>query len=164
MTSRKANQMADEVVISREDPGQPQVRAMLEAGERYYATLYPRDRNYLLDACSLRRPNVRFFVARIAGHESGTGAVVFHDDGYAEIKRMWVNADARGKGVGRRVLEKLEKTALAHGFRVIRLETGTKQPEALMLYLTAGYHEIEAFGDYTPDPLNVFMEKKLSPK
>ena len=43
----------------------------------------------------------------------------------------------------------------------VRLETGIYQPEALGLYRSAGYVEREAFGDYVPDPLSVFMEKRL---
>ncbi|HUY27694.1 MAG TPA: GNAT family N-acetyltransferase [Candidatus Binataceae bacterium] len=153
----------DQVVISPEDPGRPEARAMLLAGENYFASLYPPEHNYLLEVASLRRRNVRFFVARAAGRAIGTGAVVFHEAGYAEIKRMWVETNARGNGVGRRVLQELEKTALAHGFRVIRLETGIKQPQALKLYRAAGYREIEAFGDYAPSALSVFMEKRLGP-
>jgi len=41
------------------------------------------------------------------------------------------------------------------------LGTGIRQPEALALYRSAGFREIEPFGDYLPDPLSLFMEKTL---
>ena len=44
---------------------------------------------------------------------------------------------------------------------LLRLETGVKQPEALTLYSAAGFVEISPFGAYGPDPLSVFMEKRL---
>jgi putative acetyltransferase len=44
----------------------------------------------------------------------------------------------------------------------LRLETGTKQPKAILLYRLAGYSEIPPFGDYKPDPLSIFMERRLA--
>ncbi len=48
------------------------------------------------------------------------------------------------------------------GFVAVRLETGIYQPEAIGLYRKYGYVEIEPFGSYLPDPLSLFMEKRLS--
>jgi uncharacterized protein len=79
-----------------------------------------------------------------------------------EIKRMFVDPAARGRQVGRRLLEKLEEIAREGGATALRLETGIKQPEAIALYRSCGFVEIVAFADYQPDPLSVFMEKPMT--
>jgi putative acetyltransferase len=56
----------------------------------------------------------------------------------------------------------LEAIAEKKGLTAIRLETGIYQPEAIALYRKYGYQEIEPFGAYLPDPLSLFMEKKLA--
>jgi putative acetyltransferase len=67
----------------------------------------------VLDA--LRRPEVRFFVAREAeGKASATGAIVLHD-GWAEIERMWVEEAARGRGIARQLLNVLIAEAAGAG-------------------------------------------------
>jgi len=147
--------------LTLEDPGQPEVIAMLEAGEAYMAGLYPAESNHILSLDGLRAPNVRFIVARNSdGNAMGTGAVVLND-GWAEIKRMWVKPEARGQGLSRRLLSELESYAHAENIGVLRLETGIENHEALALYQKAGYVRIEAFGEYWNDPLSVFMEKRV---
>jgi putative acetyltransferase len=74
---------------------------------------------------------------------------------------MFVSPVARGLKVGRRLLERIEEEARREGLSCMRLETGIHQPEALGLYRSAGYVEREAFGEYSPDSLSVFMEKSL---
>jgi putative acetyltransferase len=74
---------------------------------------------------------------------------------------MFVAPEARGLRLGRRLLDCIEEEARGEGLGWLRLETGIHQPEALGLYRSAGFVEREAFGDYRPDPLSVFMEKSL---
>ncbi|OEJ98129.1 GNAT family N-acetyltransferase [Streptomyces thermolilacinus] len=69
-------------------------------------------------------------------------------DGDAELKRMYVVPEARGLGLARRILARLEEDARAAGRRRMVLETGTKQPEAIALYLSSGYELCEKFGLY----------------
>jgi len=146
--------------IQIEDPDQPDIIALLRAADQWYATLYPAESNHLLDVATLRQPDVAFFAARQEGVLLGCGAVA--DRGaYAEIKRMYLNRAARGRGIGRRILQALEDHAVANGRRCFRLETGIHQPEAIGLYRAAGYRDIAPFGDYRPDPLSLFMEKTL---
>jgi GNAT superfamily N-acetyltransferase len=83
------------------------------------------------------------------------------DSSIAEIKRMYVQPSARRLGVARVILAKLEELASDRDYQVVRLETGTKQPAAIHLYETAGYHRIERYGRYVHDPLSVCFEKKL---
>ena len=150
-----------------EDPAQPEIIRMLEDGEAASASLYPAERNHHLPLDSLRAPQVLFHVARdAAGRALGTGAVVLkgNDAGarWAEIKRMWTDPAARGQGVAAAMLAALEAAARARGVRLLRLETGNVSHAALGLYRRFGYAEISAFEGYVPDPLSVFMEKRLS--
>jgi putative acetyltransferase len=150
--------------IAIENPDQADVAALLEASDAYMASLYPAESNHLLDIASLQRPEVRFLVARVEGRAVGCGAVVSSGEGWAEIKRMFVSPAARGLKVGRRLLEEIETIASRSGERLLRLETGADQPEALALYRSAGFVEIGPFGGYRPDPLSLFMEKRLGAK
>jgi GNAT superfamily N-acetyltransferase len=65
---------------------------------------------------------------------------------------MYVVPAARGRGVSKVVLAGLEDVARERGWTTLRLETGTKQPEAIGLYSRAGYRPIEAFGAYVDAP------------
>ena len=147
--------------IAVEPPDQPELRALLAAADAFYAALYPADRNYLLDVAALAAPGVAFYVARLDGRAVGCGAVVVHGGDWAEIKRLYVDPTRRGHGIGRLILEALEAHARHAGVRVLRLETGIKQAAALGLYRAAGFVDRDAFGDYAPDPISVFMEKPL---
>ena len=69
-------------------------------------------------------------------------------DGDAEIKRMYVTSRRRGRGLARQLLAELERSAARAGRRRMVLETGQAQPEAIALYLSSGYTEIEKFGLY----------------
>jgi putative acetyltransferase len=148
--------------ICPENPDQEDVITLITASDEYLASLYPAESNHSLDIASLARPEVTFFVARLDGKAVGCGAISCRKKEYAEIKRMFVAHHARGTGVGRRVLNTLEEAAFKQGYRVLRLETGVSQPEAIGLYRSAGFVEVEPFGDYKADPLSTFMEKRLS--
>lgn len=71
-----------------------------------------------------------------------------HEDGDAELKRMFVTEAARGQGLARRVLAALEEDARAAGRVRMVLETGIKQPEAIALYTSSGYEPCTKFGHY----------------
>src|SRR5581483_6044830 len=77
----------------------------------------------------------------------GCGALKFHGRAPTELKRMWVAPSARGLGLGRRLLTELERLAAEHGVRVLRLETNRNLTEAIALYRSAGYREVDAFND-----------------
>ncbi|GHH80136.1 N-acetyltransferase [Streptomyces sulfonofaciens] len=85
-------------------------------------------------------------------------------DGDAEIKRMYVVPEARGRGLSRLVLAALEADARAAGRVRMVLETGIKQPEAIGLYVSSGYEECVKFGHYRHDPLSRCYAKALLPE
>jgi putative acetyltransferase len=147
------------VTIAAEPADQPEVHALLRQSDAYFATLYPADSNHLVDVATLSAPEVRFVVARRGGVAIGCGALVLGADGEAELKRLFVIASARGLRIGGRILEALEAAGKAEGVRVIRLETGVRQPESLALYRRHGYTERGPFGAYQRDPLSTFFEK-----
>jgi DNA-binding MarR family transcriptional regulator/GNAT superfamily N-acetyltransferase len=95
----------------------------------------------------VRPPHGAFVVAYLRGEAIGCGAVKHHPGDVSDIKRMWVAESARGLGLGRRLLEHLERLARAHGSRQARLETSDVLPEAIALYRSAGYAEVAPFND-----------------
>ncbi len=150
-----------DIVIKVSDPASPSARELIEKLDAYQRDLYPAESNHLLPVEALRQPNVTFLTASVDGSVAGCGAIVNQSGEYAEIKRMFVSPERRGLKIGRLILEELEKLARASGLECARLETGVHQLEALALYEKAGYQRRGPFGDYSEDPLSIFMEKKL---
>jgi ribosomal protein S18 acetylase RimI-like enzyme len=93
----------------------------------------------------MRLPAGLFLVGTLRGEPIGCGALKFHGAEPTEVKRLWVSPTARGLGVGRRLLNELESHAASHGSRVVRLDTNKGLTEAIAMYRSAGYREIDAF-------------------
>jgi GNAT superfamily N-acetyltransferase len=109
-------------------------------------------------------PTGAFLVIYAAGKPVAGGGLKRDDDGVAEIKRMYVVPEARGRGVAKVVLAALEDEARGRGWTTLRLETGPRQPEAIALYTRAGYRPTEAFGAYVADANagdSLFFEQAL---
>ncbi|MET9481595.1 GNAT family N-acetyltransferase [Streptomyces sp. NPDC006638] len=85
-----------------------------------------------------------------------------YSDGDAEIKRMYVTPEVRGRGLARLILAALEDDARAAGRTRMVLETGTKQPEALALYASSGYEPCAKFGHYRFHELSLCYAKPLT--
>lgn len=79
----------------------------------------------------------------------------------AELKRMYVVPEARGRGLSKLILAELERTARAAGRRRVILETGDRQPEAIALYRASGYTDVERFGIYADTAEGVYLGKPL---
>ena len=150
------------MTIAFESPDQPEVIALIAELDAYQDTLYPPESRHTLDLASLKQPNVLFAVARDnVGQAIGCGAIVLRPE-FGELKRMYVSPRGRGQGVAKKLLALLESEAIASGCQVLKLETGPYQHEALGLYTSAGYERRGPFGDYTNDPLSVFMQKHIA--
>ena len=122
--------------------------------EEYYRELAARfetgfdpTKSISANAAELTPPAGAFVIARLGGQPIGCGALKAKDRNVGEIKRMWVSADARGLGVGRRILEALEGIAREFGLRTLRLETNRTLKEAQGLYRKCGYLEVVPFND-----------------
>ena len=94
-----------------------------------------------------RPPAGAFLVAQISGEVVGCGALRLFSPGIGEIKRMWVAAHVRGRGVARKLLGALERAAAERHMHTVRLDTHASLAEALQLYRTSGYHPIQRFND-----------------
>lgn len=153
--------MKANAVIQIESPRAAGVPELISALDGYLSSLYPPSSNHFLDLEQLSQPDIRLFVARRERVPLACGALRIACD-YGEVKRMYVAPAARGEGLGRAILARIESEAERQGLRVMRLETGNRQTEALSLYRSAGYVDCEPFGEYRPDPLSRFMEKRLN--
>ena len=151
------------MLIQRETPDQPDVRALIAALDDYQASLYPPESRHALDIAALMAPQVDFLVARDAQGQAAGCAALVHGPQWAELKRMYVAPGHRGQGLARRLLAALHHCARERGSHWLMLETGPWQPEALALYEGAGYTRRGPFGTYRDDPLSVFMEQRLGP-
>jgi DNA-binding MarR family transcriptional regulator/GNAT superfamily N-acetyltransferase len=139
------------VEVAEVDPARPEAQFCLaayvaELGRRFDAGFDPKlSISAALD--ELRRPAGAFLLATLRSEPVGCGALKFHGDEPTELKRMWVADSARGLGIGRRLLQELERCAAANGARMVRLETNKALEEAISLYRSAGYREVPAFND-----------------
>ena len=152
-------------IIERVNAPTQELRDLIgELNDLLGATYEPHQRHGLSIA-QLFEPNVRFFVARVDGLAAGCGGVALFDD-YAEVKRMYTRPAARGRGLAKALLRRIEDEARAAGKLVLRLETGTQQREAIGLYRRARFASRGPFGPYAAMParnieLSVFFEKAL---
>ena len=104
-------------------------------------------------------PDGLFVVAYREGAPVGCGGFKRIEQQRAEIKRLYVGPRGRRGGMARRILEHLETAAREAGFIAVRLDTGNQQPEALALFRSTGYREID---DYNANPFaSYWFEKQL---
>jgi putative acetyltransferase len=128
--------------------------------------VYEPEQRHGLSVEQVFQPNVRFFIARIGDAAVGCGAIALFGD-YAEVKRMYTRESARGRGVGKAILARLEDEARAAGKLLLRLETGIYQLTAIRLYEGCGFRLLGGpFGHYAALPphriaTSVFYEKRL---
>lgn len=150
--------------ISRADPLAPEL-ALLH--QRHTADMHaetPPESIHMLPADALARPGIDFFVLREGGRPVGMGALKRIDADHAEIKSMHILAEARGRGLSRRMLDHLIAHARAEGYRRLSLETGVQPGFAAArgLYSRAGFVECGPFEGYREDPNSVFMTLVLA--
>jgi DNA-binding MarR family transcriptional regulator/predicted GNAT family N-acyltransferase len=155
---------ASMVAVAPIDPADPRARHCLRA---YFAELDRRfdegfdpARSITGDDEELRPPAGLLLVVSLGADPIGCGALKFHDNAPAELKRMWVAESARGLGVGRRLLGELERHAATHGAGAVRLETNKTLTEAINLYRSAGYTEVSPFNNEAY--AHHWFEKQLS--
>lgn len=139
------------VEIGVEDPRHPDVvRCFVRYADELDARFdggFDAGKSISVDPEELTPPAGYCVVARLRGVPVGCGALKLHGTAPAELKRMWVDPNSRGLGVGRRLLESLEALARENGVRVLRLETNRALGEAIELYRGAGFAEVASFND-----------------
>lgn len=139
------------------------VETLIQFSRDYQAEIYPADSINQDDPEYLVSGSMYFIGAYGDEVLLGIGGVkIMHDDGdYGEIKNLFVDPKARGRGVSKIIMQALEDYLVKNGILLCRLETGVSQPESIGLYKRLGYEDRDAYGDYADDPLSVFMEKVL---
>jgi len=144
---------------------QPEVHDLIGELNDVLGAVYEAHQRHGLTIEQLFEPNVSFFLVRLENVAVGCGGVALFDD-YAEIKRMNTRPAARGLGLRKALLCRIEDEARAVGAPVLRLETGIHQREAIGLYESAGFRPRGPFGPYATMPahkieLSRFYEKAL---
>jgi putative acetyltransferase len=154
-----------DIVIEQLAGPTAEVEQLVAELDAVLGALYVPEQRHGLSIEQIFQPNVRFFIARLNGEAVGCGALALFD-GYGEVKRMYTREAARGRGVGKAVLARIEQEARAAGMPVLRLETGTYQAAAIGLYEGCGFGPCSAFGHYATLPLqriatSLFYEKTI---
>ncbi|MFG2889770.1 GNAT family N-acetyltransferase [Streptomyces sp. NPDC048248] len=146
----------------------PDAVALDELVQQEYVRRYGDGDMTPLDPEMFTPPHGTYLLAYEDGRPLATGGWRRQEDvaegyaaGDAEIKRMFVVAQARGRGLARRILAALEADARAAGRTRMVLETGTEQPEAIALYTSSGYRMVTKFGYYRTYEQSRCMAKSL---
>ncbi len=155
------------VTVELSDPASADAAALLHELDAEIARIYPGAPFHSLTAADLCHTDVAFALARSDGAAAACGAVrlgMAAGEGIgraAEIKRMYVRPAFRRRGVARAILAALERTATERGADIVRIETGSGQPEAIALYRSAGYEPIPPFGEYVGNVVSRCFAKRL---
>jgi GNAT superfamily N-acetyltransferase len=139
----------------------PEAVEMIEELQSEYVTRYGSGDETPVEPAEFAPPRGIFVIASDAGHPVGCAGVRITEPGLGELKRMYVRHSARRRGIARQLLDRMENEARALGATRLRLETGARQPEALALYISAGYSDAEPFGHYADYPLSHHLAKAL---
>jgi putative acetyltransferase len=131
------------------------VRLHMEFGR---ASSPPEDA-HALEVDELLDPSIMLFAAHTGDEILAVGALKEIDGDHAEVKTMYTVEWARGRGVGRAMLEHLLAKARHRGYRRVSLETGSMDvfAPARSLYRGAGFAPCNPFGEYQPSPNSVYM-------
>jgi putative acetyltransferase len=152
------------VSITAEPFDSKDARRLIAALDASLTELYPPEQRFgpNLKAEQLADGRGTFVVARDRERAVGCGAIRLLDPTTAEVKRMYVEPNDRGRGVGWAVLASLEAAARQLGVRRLVLETGVHQQAAILLYRRAGFVQIDCWGEYASSPTSICYEKRLA--
>jgi len=152
------------LVIEVDDPRREDVRRLLEEHRRFAGGVMPPEGVHVLDPDEALDATVTFFGVRLDGELLGIGALKQLDPDHAELKSMHTASAARGRGVGRALVDHLVAEAAARGVRRVSLECGAGEAfvPARSLYAAAGFVPCEPFGEYSQTRDNVFMTRAIS--
>ena len=154
----------DAIEITPESPDSPDALQLLSELDVHLLSLpYPAESRHAFSVEKLLREQVAFFLTRYQNEPAGCGGIKFYSN-YGEVKRMYVRPSHRGLGLGKKMLDHLADCARQQELKVLRLETGIYQVEAIGLYERYGFQRRAPFGDYKIDPLSLYFEKTLQSK
>jgi GNAT superfamily N-acetyltransferase len=153
--------------IHRVGYGHPDAMRLIDEVQAEYVVRYGGPDETPLDPLMFEPPAGSFFVGYAEDEPVATGAwrrsgvAALGTGETAEIKRMYVAPQARGRGLARLMLARLEADAGECGAEAVVLETGLRQPEAMALYESSGYAPVAPFGHYRDAPLSRCYAKRL---
>lgn len=148
------------VVINAERPDTPVAMELIAELDTVLNPNYAPESRFGYSVDKLIQQGVDFFVVYVDGAPAGCGGVQIFEE-YAEMKRMFVRPQFRGLGLGKTLVNHLADYAQTQGIKVLRLETGNAQVEALNLYIAMGFRHILPFGVYVGSATSICMEKKI---
>lgn len=142
----------------------PHALEMIRQLSSEIASIYGDDGSGAFTPADVAVPRAAFVVAYLGGEPIGCGAIrPFTDDPTTvEIKRMFVTPSARGRGISKLILRKLESLAASFGYTTLKLETGTEQKVAIVLYEQEGYKRCPCYGKYAHDPISLCYSKPVT--
>lgn len=137
-------------------------QALCEELQAEYTSRYGDGDQTLLREGDFDPPNGDFIVAFDSGGEPlGCGGWRAHEDGEAEMKRVYVREGARRRGLARLIVARIEDSAAEAGRKRLVLETGPRQPEAIAMYRALGYRPVTPFGYYAGADGSLHLGKEL---
>jgi GNAT superfamily N-acetyltransferase len=126
----------------------------LDGSEYFDLRAYP--------AAEFTPPGGALIVGTVDGEPVAGGAFRRYDESTAELKRIWTASGHRRRGYGALVVAELEHIAAQRGYHRVYLTTGPRQPEAVALYLAAGYRPLYDVSR-RPEEIGVHPFEKLLP-
>ena len=150
-------------MIATDDPHADDVRALLGRHLAFARATTEPEEVYALEVDELADPSVTLFSFRVDDELLGVAALKHLDSEHAEIKSMHTAEAARGRGIGRALVDHLLAVGRERGYRRVSLETGAGPAFAAArgLYASAGFTPCEPFGDYLPSPNSACMTRSL---
>ena len=152
--------------IAVETPLQDDVRQLVADLNAHLRPLSPPQFQFQMTVDEMAEPHTTLFVARDeTGRAVGMGALKVHSSELAEVKRMFTLPETRGTGIGRKLLDAIERLARDKSVAILKLETGstTGFEPAWRLYERGGFTPCTAFLDYPDSGYSAFFEKRLEP-
>lgn len=148
---------ASAVTLQARPYDDPLSQQLIEAVQQEYVQRYGGRDEAVVDPADFRPPDGAFFVAQVDGRPAGCGAWRSMDPTTAEIKRVYVEPSFRRLGLAQAIVRTVEASAAQAGHRAMVLNSGSRQPEALTLYVELGYRPIAGYGIYADASDAVFL-------
>ncbi|GAA3569876.1 GNAT family N-acetyltransferase [Kribbella ginsengisoli] len=149
-------ELMEGVELRHADRTDPAVLALATAQQSELAALYGEDQPLVA-----LHPYIEFILLTLDGTPVGCVGLQPISPGLGEIKRMYVEPTSRGWGLSRLLLAEIEAHARTRGLTTLRLETGTRQLEAIALYTHHGYAETPRYPPFENEAVSRCFAKHL---
>lgn len=148
------------IVIKEISPTNDEVKKLFKLLDSHNMSHCPPEVCHLTQPEELEKANSVLLGVFCDGKLSGMGGLKFYDE-YAEVTRMFLREEYRGKGLAVKLINELENIALGKDYKTLKLETSEKFKTAYQLYLKCGFKLCKPFGEYVNKPHNTYMKKTI---